>query len=203
VAAALACPSCNAPIQSVANGADRVLQVLTRYTNEGGIQDNLDILPNVREEAYLDANPSARPARAYLTFCSEGDVLNIVELLQTLQEDDEEDEEEEEVPRMHPAHLLRYQDPLNGMKSAMHLAIENHQMDIVWLLLWIASDLPDYAFPEDAVRGAQAIRARRDIAGPGPDIRSLRDERGQTADDLARMMGGPWEPFVNGGFFRY
>ena len=42
-------------------------QVITRYHNEGGIQENLDILPLITEEAYLDANPAARPARAFMS----------------------------------------------------------------------------------------------------------------------------------------
>jgi hypothetical protein len=41
--------------------------ILARYHNEGGVQENLDILPLVTEEAYLEANPAARPARAFMT----------------------------------------------------------------------------------------------------------------------------------------
>ena len=51
----------------------------SRYHNEGGLQENLDIFPLIREEAYLSGNPSARPARAYLTMCSEGDITGIIE----------------------------------------------------------------------------------------------------------------------------
>ena len=55
-----ACPSCSKAIST----AD---QILTKYHNEGGVQNNLDIAALVKEEAYLEANPAARPARAYLT----------------------------------------------------------------------------------------------------------------------------------------
>jgi hypothetical protein len=49
-------------------------QILTRYTNEGGVQDNLDILPLITEEAYLSEHPEAQQARAFMTLCSEGDI---------------------------------------------------------------------------------------------------------------------------------
>jgi len=55
-----ACPSCRKAISTSG-------QILTKYHNEGGVQDNLDIAALVKEEAYLEANPAARPARAYLT----------------------------------------------------------------------------------------------------------------------------------------
>jgi hypothetical protein len=41
--------------------------ILARYHNEGGVQERLDVLPLITEEAYLEANPAARPARAFMT----------------------------------------------------------------------------------------------------------------------------------------
>jgi len=76
VALSLKCPSCDTRLVSTPDGPSATNpifpnrhqnpQILTRYVNEGGPQDNLDILPLITEEAYLDANPTARPARAYL-----------------------------------------------------------------------------------------------------------------------------------------
>ena len=152
----------------------------------------------MREEAYLEANPSARPARAFLTFCAEGDVLSIVEMMQDLLSEAESEDTEE---AMKPAVLLRYQDPLNGQKGAMHLAIENKQIEVVWLLLWIASELPDHAFPANVRAQAGAWGATRNMVGPGPDVRGLRDERGLDAQGLANVVGYPWMDFVNAGFF--
>ncbi len=160
----------------------------------------LDVLPNIQEEAYLEANPSARPARAFLTFCSEGDVLSVVQLMKQLMNPDLDDEAEDDA--MHPAAILRYQDPLNGNKSAMHLAIEKGQIEVVWLLLWIASELPDHAFPANVKAQANMMGAARNMVGPGPDVRALSDERGCDADALARAVGGPWMDFVNAGFFK-
>jgi len=74
--------------------------VLTRYHNEGGVQEGLDISALITEEAYLDANPAARPARALLTMCSEGDNLGVVELVRAIQEDPDEGD-------MTPGELLR------------------------------------------------------------------------------------------------
>lgn len=156
-------------------------------------------MPTVREEAYLEANPSARPARAFLTFCAEGDVLSIVDLMQQLLTPDSDDEDAGEA--MHPAVLLRYQDPLNENKSAMHLAIENKQIEVVWLLLWIASELPDHAFPANVRAQAGAWGATRNMVGPGPDVRGLKDASGRDAMALATEVGYPWIDFVNAGFF--
>ena len=165
--------------------------MLTRYHNEGGIQDSLDIFPLVKEEAYLSANPAARPARAYLTMCAEGDVGGIVELLNAIAEDADEGD-------MSPAELLRYQDPLDGGKTGLHVAIEKNQQEAVWLLLWLASEFPTSAFPEEVKQAAQAMGAERATAR-GPDIRSLRDEQGRNAEDVARGMGSLWTGLLGAG----
>jgi hypothetical protein len=207
VASSLSCPSCNTSIASPSNAVGleqgQTPRILTRYINEGGIQDDLDIFPLIQEEAYLDADPKARPARAFLAFCKEGDTSNILELLQTYQQVDAEDDEEEDEENMLPADLLRYQDPLNDMKTALHLADENGHQEVVWLLLWLASELPQGAFPQEVVRSAQDIGAARDLPATRPDIRSLQDASGQAAGDLAELIAGPWVSFVMGGIFRY
>jgi hypothetical protein len=65
VALSLACPACDNSIVSTSPGPQP--HILVRYHNEGGIQTNLDILPLITEEAYLESNPAARPARAFMT----------------------------------------------------------------------------------------------------------------------------------------
>jgi hypothetical protein len=175
------CPSCHT---SVISRSGPSAQVLTRYHNEGGTQDGLDILPLIIEEAYLDANPTARPARAFMTMCAEGDVAGIVELLKVI-EDDHDDED------MAPAQLLRYQDPLDGMMTGLHVAIEKSKEEVVWLLLWLASDLPTNVFPGEVVQLAQLMGADRVPSREG-DIRGLRDEQERTAADTASSMGSVW-----------
>ncbi|TVY75985.1 hypothetical protein LSUE1_G006449, partial [Lachnellula suecica] len=192
IALSFQCPSCSSSITTNPSGpsatnsllpqSSQQPQILTRYHNEGGVQENLDILPLITEEAYLDANPAARPARAFLTMCSEGDVAGIIELLMAIEEDrDEED--------MSPAELLRYQDPLEGMKTGLHMAVEKNQQEAVWLLLWLASSVPTNAFPEEVAQAAQEMGAGRETAS-GVDLRSLRDEQHRSAEDVARGMGG-------------
>lgn len=207
VAISLACPSCHRSILSTTVGpsaTNPVLprgpenpQILTRYINEGGVQDNLDILPLITEEAYLDGHPTARPARAFMTMCSEGDVGGIMELLES--QGDDEDSMEEFMP---PAEILRYQDPLNGMKSSLHIAIEKSQEEIVWLLLWLASSLDLSVFPKEVAHAAQGLGAGRGTAGAGADIRSLKDEEGHTAEDIAAGMGGFWNVLLQPGVLR-
>jgi hypothetical protein len=165
-------------------------QILTRYTNEGGVQNNLDILPLITEEAYLDAHPSERTAKAFMVMCREGDVDGILRLFQTVQITQQE--YDDEPSSMSPADILRYQDPLDGMKSALHLAIENGHQEVVWLLLWLASSLPYEQFPVEAIRFAESVNASRPIGASGVDIRSLRDTQGQTAGAIANAISGTW-----------
>lgn len=176
------------------NGQTRY--ILCRYTNEGGVQENLDILPHVTEEAYLEENPAARPARAFLIMCGEGDLSGIAELLQTVEEDHQE--VEQAIP---PAQLLRYQDPIDEMNSGLHVALEKGQQEIVWLLLWLASDLPDEQFPLEAVCAANRICAVRPSGTGEIDIRSLRNSRGQNAKERARVIGGHWNTLIDMGIF--
>jgi len=155
----------------------------------------LDILPLTTEEAYLEANPFARPARALMHMCSQGDMGGIFKLLQTVDEDHEDGEQNS----MSPADLLRYQDPLDGMKSALHLGIESGKQEIVWLLLWLASDVPDAKFPEEAIHVAESVHASRQSTAGGVDIRSLHNAQGQTARTVANAIGRGWISLLQSG----
>lgn len=148
----------------------------------------------IAEEAYLDANPSARPARAFMTMCGEGDIAGIVELLQALQEEPDEGD-------MSPAELLRFQDPLDGMKTGLHVAIEREQQEATWLLLWLASHIPTNAFPEEVAQIAATMDAGRETAD-GVDIRSLKDEQDRTPEQAASEVGGVWAGLLGAGVFR-
>lgn len=156
-------------------------RVPTRYHNEGGVQEDLDILPLITEEAYLDEHPEARPARAFMTMCAEGDIMGVNDLLSAV--DDDEDGE-----GLSAKPILRYQDPLDGMKSGLHVAVEKGQEEIIWLLLWLASTLPTNIFPEQIIQMAGTMGVGRDTAD-GEDIRSLRNAEGNLASDLARRTG--------------
>ncbi|KAF5674319.1 ring finger [Fusarium heterosporum] len=162
--------------------------ILTRYTNEGGVQEGLDILPSITEEAYLETYPEARPARALHVMCAEGDVGGIVELLR-----DAGDEVED------MASLVAYQDPLADMKSGLHLAVENAQEESLWLLLWLCSTIPSPLFPENARAVAEAVGVGRLSVNNEKDIRGLRDSKGRTAADLAQQQQGQWESILQTG----
>ncbi|KAI1081328.1 hypothetical protein F5B20DRAFT_60870 [Whalleya microplaca] len=202
LAISLKCPSCDAQIAanmagpSVTNPflpASSGAAILTKYTNEGGVQENFDFLPALTEEAYLDANPEARPARAYHVLCSEGDVGGIVELLRDAEQGDAEE------PRMNAAQLIRYQDPLANAKSGLHLAVEKGREEVVWLLLWIASTLPADAFPAEAMQAADAMGLQRPSELSSEDIRALTDDQGRTAEAVAAQMGHAWAAMVERG----
>ena len=199
IAISLKCPSCGAELAaneagpSVTNPFLRTspgVSILTRYTSEGGVDEDLDILPTITEEAYVAANPGTRPARAYHVMCAEGDVEGIIDLLRDAEQQQPDDQEGGEPP-MKAAQIIRYQDPLAGNKSGLHLAVERGQEEIIWLLLWMASSLPSHVFPEAAVQAAQAMGIQRPGGIPSAeDIRALKDDRGRTAEAVAAEIGG-------------
>ena len=126
--------------------------------------------------------------------CAEGDVSGITELLNDVEE--QEDEE-----GMSAGEILRWQDPLDGMKTGLHIALLRAQQEVVWLLLWLASDLTTQAFPQEVSQMAQVMGADRG-ATRGVDIRSLVDEQGRTAEDVARSAGNTWAQLLGGGVLR-
>jgi hypothetical protein len=126
--------------------------------------------------------------------CAEGDVGGIVELLNAIEEDSDEGD-------MSPAELLRYQDPLDGNKTGLHVAVEKNQQEAVWLLLWLASEYPTSAFPEEVSQAAQVMGAGRGTAR-GHDIRTLRDEQGRSAEDVAGSMGNTWAGLLGAGVLK-
>ncbi|OHW99743.1 ring finger-like protein [Colletotrichum incanum] len=204
IAISLNCPSCQKYLPSNTQGPSVTnpflhtssgAAILTRYVNEGGLQDALDILPNITEEAYLAANPDARPARAYHLMCAEGDVQGVVDLLQ-----DANEELAGDVAQL--GQLIRYQDPLAGGKSALHLALEKEQEEVVWLLLWIASPVPTDVFPVSARQAAESLQIVRLTNDNAEDIRALRTEAGQTAEDVARSKPARWGALVDAGILR-
>ncbi|TQN72012.1 hypothetical protein CSHISOI_03525 [Colletotrichum shisoi] len=204
IAISLNCPSCRKYLPSNAQGPSVTnpflhtppgTAILARYVNEGGLQDALDILPNITEEAYLAANPDARPARAYHLMCAEGDVQGVVDLLQ-----DANEELAGDVAQL--GQLIRYQDPLAAGKSALHLALEKEQEEAVWLLLWIASPVPTDVFPLSARQAAEALQIVRLTNDNADDIRALRTDAGQTAEDVARSNSARWGALVDAGILR-
>lgn len=205
VAMSLECPSCHKQI--AANGAGPSVTnsfrqaapgstILTRYHNEGGLQEDLDILPEITEEAYLAANPEARPARAYHAMCSEGDIGGIVELLQDI------DQGSGDEPSLSSTQILRYQDPLSSSKSGLHLAVEKGQDEVLWLLLWLASPLPTQDFPAQAAHAAQSMGLQRPATSPADDIRQLQDKEGRTAETVAATMDHIWGSVLEAGALR-
>ncbi|KAI0179236.1 hypothetical protein GGR52DRAFT_588984 [Hypoxylon sp. FL1284] len=207
LAISLECPSCGAGLATNSAGPSATNPFLqsapgaaipTRYTNEGGVQDSYDLLPAVTEEAYLAANPEARPARALHVLCGEGDVAGAVDLLRGAQQAAADDG----LPTMSAAQLVRYQDPLAGARGALHLAVERGQQEVVWMLLWIASTLDASAFPEPAVRAARDLGVRRPGTLAADDIRALADDQGRTAEAIAAQIRGPWAPMLESGVLR-
>ncbi|EXF75942.1 hypothetical protein CFIO01_00427 [Colletotrichum fioriniae PJ7] len=192
-ALSLSCPSCTTYLPTQTPSGEPA--ILTRYVNEGGLQDSLDILPTITEEAYLASNPEARPARAYHLMCSEGDLEGIVTLLQ-----DANEELAGDVAAL--AQLIRYQDPLAGGKSALHVAVEKAQEEVVWLLLWIASRLPTDVFPAEARQAAEGLQIVRLTNDVGEDIRALKAEDGTTAEDVAKGLPARWAALVDAGVLR-
>lgn len=202
VALSLKCPSCDTYLPVNASGpsatnpflpSSQATPILTRYTNEGGVQDALDIFPTLTEEAFLAAHPEARPARAMHTMAAEGDVTGIVDLLADVDADEEVD--------ANAIELLGWTDPLNGGRSALHVAIESRQEEVFWLLLWLASALPNNSFPPAAIEAAEGLGLPRRDVPVNEDLRFIKDERGRSPSQIASEIGPPWSHYVEAGLF--
>jgi len=212
------CPACNAEItshpasgsSSSSKAADAQPRILVNMNNEGGLQESIDIFPILQEESYLRAYPEERKSRAFLEFCREGDHKAIVDLLNSGDDDDEDSDEEMDVddrrehsmsgPSKSAAEILRYQDPLGGMQSGLHAAAANGHREVAWLLLLLASSLPQIEFPPLVFQEAAAMGIMREEQEGLTDIRSLRDANGRSAEDVAVQEGGVvWNGWIGNG----
>lgn len=190
------CSSCGKNI--VSTGPDLSNQLLCNIKNEGGLQENIDILPILSEEVYLKAYPEERRCRAFLGFCIEGDEQAIVDLLNDT-EDDGEDSEPRNGTLTDTADVVRYQDTLGSMSSGLHLAIENQRPEVAWLLLLLGSTLEMNRFPGHVLVTADKLGVARQDQDGRVDIRSLKDAEGFTAEQRASVTGGVWDQWLTAG----
>lgn len=189
------CPACNTTIVSTVAGSSSAAagsqQIIVDLNNEGGLQEGIDILPILREESYLRAYPEERKCRAFLEFCREGDHRAIAELLRSCSAEDGEGEGKS------AEEVLRYQDTLDGGDSGLHAAVANGHREVAWMLLLLASDLPEMEFPALVYQEAAALGVMRPDGGAGgQDIRGLRDSQDRTAEDIAKEVGVIWNGWI-------
>lgn len=201
------CPCCGKNLTTITEQGAQ--QVLCNIKNEGGYQAGLDILPLLTEECYLKTFPDERRARAFLEFCREGDVEAIVGLLGDEDADEEEEEEDGEgegcddekcdETEKDRIDVLRYQDSIGSMESALHIAIRHSRTEVAWLLLLLASTMPTSEFPPEVLQTAEQLQLSREEQRGKVDIRTLKDERGMTAADVATILGGIWNDWLISG----
>lgn len=191
------CPSCGRNLITTTPSGEQ--QLSCNLNNEGGLQERLDILPILTEESYLKAYPEERRCRAFLEFCGEGDVEAIVDLLNDGDDDGEENDEDTGQGSGQSIDVLRYQDQLGSMGSGLHVAVQNQRMEVVWLLLLLASTLKTDQFPASVLQAAQSFELQREIQTGKADIRSLKDSQGMTAEQRAAGIGGLWTEWLQSG----
>ena len=192
------CPHCGRNLTTTTPSGEQ--QLLCNLKNEGGLQEGLDMLPILTEESYLKAYPEERKCRAFLEFCGENDVEAIVELLSDADDGGEEDVSNQDTG--HSLDILRYQDQIGSMGSGLHVAIQNQQKEVAWLLLLLASTLKMNHFPAAVLQAAQDLGIRRDDPNGKVDIRSLRDSQGMTAEQVATGIGGTWTEWLQSGWLK-
>lgn len=205
------CPCCGKDLTKITEQGTQ--QVLCNIKNEGGYQACVDILPLLTEECYLKTFPDERRARAFLEFCREGDVEAIVGLLgeEAAYEDDDDDEECEDDEKDEETEkdgdetkengidVLRYQDSTSLMESALHIAIRHGRIEVAWLLLLLASTLPISEFPPEVLQAAEQLHLSREEQCGKVDIRTIKNEEGMTAAELASVLGGLWNDWLISG----
>lgn len=180
----------------VAYGIEHVDQkMLCNITNEGGLQEGVDILPLLVEESYLKTFPEERRPRAFLEFCAEGDIEAIVTLL----DDDGDDNDDDEDVAEEKIDPLRYQDPINSLSSGLHIAIAHGRIEVVWLLLLLASTLPMSQFPSEVFQAADRLQLSRGDQSGKVDIRTLKDGDGMTPAQRAGSAGDMWNDWLTSG----
>lgn len=185
------CPNCSKPLSSLnARGEQQVICVVR---NEGGIQENFDILPSATDEAYLRAYPEERKGHAYLDFCRMGDIDALVHLIQ-----DGSNEEHDSEGSAGSLDVLRYTGSFEGIEgSGLHVAIRSNQQEVAWLMLLLGSSLDWSEFPPVVMRAMESLGLRKDDRSSKPDIRALKDNEGKTAAVVAKEMGGVWLDWSN------
>ncbi|KAF2421849.1 hypothetical protein EJ08DRAFT_672895 [Tothia fuscella] len=190
------CPHCNKSL--VTTSDDGTEQVLCNLNNEGGLQENLDILPLLTEESYLKAYPSDRKPRAFLEFCREGDFHAIINMLQT---PDDPSNPSSSSSDNDPYSILTYQDPMGDMQSGLHAAVVGQSREVAWLLLLLASEYSLMEFPPLVFQEAASLGVMRPEEGleGRVDVRTLRDAKGRSAEDLAEEVGGVWHGWSGTG----
>lgn len=195
------CPKCGANLISTTPLGEQ--QLLCILKNEGGLQNNLDILPILTEESYLKAYPEERKCRAFLEFCSEGDIEAIVDLLDDSEGDECEDEEMiATLGAGHVIDVLRYQDQIGSIGSGLHVAVQNQRVEVAWLLLFLASTLDISEFPQEVLEASQILGLPREDQIGKVDIRSLKDAEGSTAEERAIRIEGVWDEWLRSGLLK-
>ncbi|KHN96177.1 Zinc finger, RING/FYVE/PHD-type [Metarhizium album ARSEF 1941] len=183
----LKCPSCDTYLpkdEASASSANQSCDapppaILAQYTNEGGVQKDLDIMDSITEEAHVQKHPEVRPARALHIMCTEGDITGLIELLRVASDQG-----------MDIGNIIRYQDPLAGMQSGLHLAVENQREEIVWALLWLSSAVSTDVFPGMVRETAERVGLGRLNVDASGDIRCLKDAQDRLAGTIAQQNPG-------------
>ncbi len=189
------CPNCGKNVMETSNTGTQ--HILCNLDNEGGLQEGMDIMPLLVEASYLKAYPEDRKGRAFVEFAAEGDATSMLDMLAEHDSDDEMDGEHQATIN---TEILRYQDPLGGMISALHAAIVNNNEVVAWLLLWLASSLDEGVFPANVVQQAQVMGIARRSLTSQADLRCLINAEGKTAAQLAKEKGELWARWVDAGW---
>lgn len=189
------CPNCSKDISSLSPTGQQ--QVLCTVRNEGGVQNNFDILPSATEEAYLRAYPEERRGHAYLEFCRAGDLDAIIHMIKDTDDDDDSGNEHEDQP---DTGFLTYTGAFEGIEgSGLHVAIREGREDVAWLLLALASTLDWAQFPPPVLQAMTSLRLSKDDRVAGTDIRTVNDSEGRSPKALAEQIGGPWRAWIDSG----
>jgi hypothetical protein len=193
------CPNCSKEISSLSSTGQQ--QVLCTVRNEGGIQENFDILPSATEEAYLRAYPEERRGHAYLEFCREGDIDAIIHMVKDATEDDPDSEDDADEHQVQPdTDILSYTGTFEGIEgSGLHVAIRYGREDVAWLLLCLASSLDWARFPSQVLGAMEGLGLSKQDRVPGVEIRSIKDAEGRSPESLAQELGGTWKAWVESG----
>ena len=153
-----------------------------------------DILPRFPQLPGWRFEPRMLYCYVFMSLCRKGDVTGIARLLERVDANNAEGavifEKTDENSKWQVENILLYQHPGLNL-SSLHVAVMAGQEKVALLMLFLGSIRFLHTFPKDIQRLGLHIRGNIQ-KGSTTDIRSLRDIRGSTAEDMARRSRETW-----------
>lgn len=179
------CPLCNKPWFRLT--PTDTLELWCKAINKSGLQQAFDLFPHVKTELGLREFSATRRGHVFLGFCRQGDVKSIVNLLHFDSPDEKID-------------IFTYMDQRGSGNTGLHAAVLHRRFEVVWLLLFVATNLKISEFPKEFLLLASQYGVQRDYQGRSYDIRDLENKKGLKPVHIAWETPSIWSQWIASGW---